>query len=73
MGEYLVTKLTEKYLYYVSKIMQERWDLKKDVADLEARKYLANNEKQAGWIALHKSVPIGVGLFDIENKVLMLL
>ncbi len=68
MTEYKIQKLTKKYLPYFSKIMQKRWDLKKEEADNEARKYLAHDGKMAGWVVLFNEEPVGTALFDIDNK-----
>ena len=48
--------------------MQKRWDLDKNVADFDAKKYLMSNKEKAGWIILNNKTPIGCGLFDYYNS-----
>lgn len=67
MIEFTIDPIGSRDLEYVSTIMQQRWDVSKEWADTEVRRFLAQNEEAAGFCVHHDNMTVGVGLFDRHN------
>lgn len=63
-----IRRITKRDLGYISRVMQKRWDLKREEAEVEARRYLTHGKKHACWVVVDGDKPVGTGLFDYTNK-----
>ena len=60
--------LSFKDLPYVSKIMQERWNVSAEWANEEAKRFLVADKNTAGFCIHNGDKTVGIELFDLYNK-----